>query len=129
MTASVLIVEDEWIVGRAVRQTLEAASYEVTDVVSSVADARAAVARRKPDLALVDIGLVDGDGIDLAEQLGNIPVVFVTARSDAATVARATKTTPAGYVVKPFQDRQLLGAVALALAKAGVRTSPRPAET
>ncbi len=50
----------------------------------------------------------------------------MTARSDAATLARAAKISPAGYVVKPFQEGQLLSAVAIALAQAGVRAASLP---
>lgn len=125
-SATILIVEDDWIVARAVEKTLEAAGYGVTDVVGCAHEALSSVERQKPDLALVDIGLCDDDdGIELARELRHrqgIPVVYVTAHSDAQTLARAADTHPAGYVLKPFQEGQLLSAVTIALAQRGATT-------
>ena len=122
-SARILIVEDEWIVARAVQKTLETAGYHVSDVVTSAREALAAVERCRPDLALVDIVLNGGvDGIELARQLrsqASVPFVYVTAYSDTKTLGRAAETEPAGYVVKPFQEGQLLSAVAMALRTAG----------
>ena len=123
----VLIVEDEWIVARAVQKILESAGYHVCEVVSTAAEALTAFERTQPDLALVDIVLSDGsDGVELARKLrsrAGMPVIFVTAYSDMQTLARAADIEPAGYVVKPFQEGQLLSAVTMALKQAGVRAT------
>lgn len=115
----ILIVEDEWIVSRAVQKTLEAAGYTVTDVVASAKEALQSIERRRPDLVLIDIVLQNGvDGVELARQIRSqiaVPVIYVTAYADTKTLARAAETEPAGYIVKPFQESQLLSAVVMAL--------------
>ncbi len=114
-TAAILIVEDEWIVARAVQKTLENAGYSVMGLASSAREALSLVDRQRPDLVLVDVVLEgETDGIDLAHQLrsrAGIPTIYVTAHTDEKTLARAMQTAPAGYVVKPFQESQLLSAV------------------
>lgn len=121
-TERVLVVEDEWIVGRAVQKTLETAGYRVTDVVGSAEEALASVDRQLPNLVLLDIALQNGtDGIQLAHQLKSrtsAPIVFVTAHADELTLARAAEVVPAGFVVKPFQEAQLLSAVTMAVRQA-----------
>ena len=122
-STNILIVEDEWIVARAVQKTLEAAGYAVSGIVATASEALSSVERQRPHLALIEVVLRDGDGIELARQLTErqgIPIVYVTAHSDAQTLARAADTGPAGYVLKPFQDGQLLSAVTIALAQGGV---------
>jgi len=116
---SVLIVEDEWIVARGVQQTLESNGYVVSGVVASALDALRSVEQCKPALALVDIVILGPvDGIDLACQLRErhrIPVIFLTAHADEQTLQRALSAAPLGYVVKPFQEVQLLSSLRLAM--------------
>ena len=125
---SVLIVEDEWIVARGVQTTLEAEGYVVSGAVASTHDALRSVEERRPDLALVDI-VISGpiDGIDLACQLREqygIPTIFLTAYADERTLERALRAAPVGYVVKPYQEVQLLSA--LRLVAASLTGSPSP---
>ncbi len=127
---SVLIVENEWIVARGLQKTLEAEGYAVTGVVSSAHDALSSVEQCRPDLALLDIVILGPvDGVDLACQLRerySIPTIFLTASSDPQTMQRALCAAPVGYVVKPFQESQLLSS--LRLAAAGL-TGPGSAAT
>ncbi len=131
---SVLIVEDEWIVARGVQQTLETAGFVVSNVAASAAEALSAVAQARPDLALVDI-VIQGpvDGVDLAcqlRELHDIPSVFLTAHADQHTMQRALRAAPLGYVVKPFQETQLLSSVRVAAAALnGAAVSVRPADS
>ena len=115
---SVLIVDDEWIVARGVQKALEVEGYAVTGVASSAHDALLSVEQRQPDLALVDI-VISGpvDGINLAcllRERHGIPSIFLTAHTDQPTMQRALGAAPIGYVVKPFQESQLLSSVRLA---------------
>ena len=76
-----------------------------------------------PDLVLMDIGL-DGDTDDVAtatriRDLGQVPVVYLTANADDRTLARARLAEPFGYVLKPFEDSQLRTAIEIALYKHG----------
>ncbi len=117
----ILVVEDDWIVARAIQQTLQSAGYEVTAVVSSPDEALASVANRQPRVAIVDVKLRDGtDGIELARQLAErtgAQIVYISASSDAATVARVAATHPSGFILKPFQEEQMLTIVAIAIAR------------
>lgn len=120
-TPQILIVEDEWIVARAVQKTVEAAGYAVTDVVASAKEALQSIERHRPDLALIDIVLQNGvDGVELARQIRarlGIPIIYVTAYADPKTLSRAAETEPAGYIVKPFQESQLLSVLVVALSR------------
>ncbi len=118
---TVLIVEDEWLVARHVQACLQAAGF---DVPAPVHGARAAVEtalRTDPDVIVMDVKLDgDADGITAACEIGRhrqTPVVYLTAHSDRDTVTRAAYSQVAGYVLKPFVERQLISAVLLASLK------------
>ncbi len=115
--ATVLVVEDEWVVARDMQRCLEDAGYRVTGTASTPADAWKRIEEETPDLVLIDIVLGADDGIAIAEQLRDrdVPFVYVTAHTDPETLARAKETEPLGYVVKPFDNRQLLSTIELAL--------------
>lgn len=116
--ARIVVAEDERVVAREIERTLNAAGYDVAGVASSARDTMVAMEQHEPDLLLLDIGLVGGDdGIHLAERV-EVPVVFVSGRSDDDTLRRAGSTHALGFVVKPFGPAQLLASVELALARA-----------
>lgn len=118
---SILIVEDEAVIARDLQLLLEDLSYRVPAIAATAREALAHITAFAPDLILLDIRLADGsDGITVAEMIRDhwaIPVVFLTAHADAVTVARAQATAPYGYLLKPFQDREVAITVQLALAK------------
>lgn len=118
-SARLFIVEDEWIVATDIARCLENSGFRVCGVAHKFDDARAAITAAMPDLALLDIALGDGrDGIALAQEIwasAGVPVVFVTAYADDAMLDRATQPGVLGYLVKPFDDRQLLSTVRVAL--------------
>ena len=112
---SILIVEDEPLIADDIAETLEANGFTVCDIVDEAEEALNAVAKYSPDLALLDINIEgDQDGISLAEQL-SIPFNFLTSYYDKATLERAGKTNPSGYLVKPFQENDLIANVELGL--------------
>jgi len=117
--ARILIAEDEGLVAEDLRQLLQRLGYAVAGIVDTAAQAVTMAAALRPDLVLMDIRLEgEGDGIDAAIQLKQqhaIPFVFVTAHADPATLARATRAEPLGYVVKPFNERELGAAIETAL--------------
>ncbi|MCK5226914.1 MAG: PAS domain S-box protein, partial [Desulfobulbaceae bacterium] len=122
MTSSILIVEDESIVARDIQECLLSFGYKVTGVVSSGEEAIKAVAEERPDLVLMDIVLNGNvDGIDAAHEIRTrfgVPVVYLTAYADDKTLERAKVTEPFGYIVKPFDERELHSTVEIALYKA-----------
>ncbi len=121
MPESVMIVEDEGVVALELEQCLRQMGYKVPTVVGTGAEAIARAAEIKPDLVLMDIRLKGRmDGIEAARQIlssQSIPVVYLTAHSDDATVRRARETAPFGYVLKPWEEKSLQIAIDLALHK------------
>lgn len=113
--ARLLIVEDEALVALELKARLEAMGYLVVGRAMTAPEALDCVRDTAPDLVLMDIRLGEGlDGIDAAETIQRrfkVPVVFVTAHSDDATLRRAGAAGPSGYVVKPVRDRDLRAAI------------------
>ena len=117
--ARVLIVEDEVIIAREIRMILERLGYEVTSISNSGEQAVERADREQPDIILMDINLKGPmDGIEAAaiirERL-EIPVIYVTASAEDRKIERAKKTTPAGYILKPFSDQDLKVTLEIAL--------------
>ncbi|HNX49253.1 MAG TPA: sigma 54-interacting transcriptional regulator [Thermoanaerobaculaceae bacterium] len=125
----ILIAEDEGIVARDIESRLELLGYEPVGWVVSGEEAIRAAEELRPDLVLMDIrlqGMVDG--IDAARELKrrlDLPVVFLTAHADTSTLHRVREAQPLGYLLKPFQDKDLEIAIALAIvrhaAESGIR--------
>lgn len=127
--ARVLIAEDDRTIARWLKQILVGAGHEVVDLVDTVAGAKKALSP-PPDLLLLDIGLDhDTAGLELAES-DAIPdetsLIFVSARTDDATFARVQAIAPAGFVVKPFTDRQIEAAIRVGLGHSGATTKSVP---
>ncbi len=117
--ASILVVEDEGIVAQEIKSRLEKADYTVCGVAHEGEKAVADAEKLKPDLILMDIQLKgEMDGIEAAkliqERFG-LPVVYLTAHSDSATLQRVKAMEPFGYVVKPFETRNLMVSIEIAL--------------
>jgi two-component system, response regulator PdtaR len=117
-----VVVEDEWLVARDVGQSLRRAGFSVLGFAASGDEALAQIEQHRPNLVVIDIGLQgDIDGIQLASRLRRLhdtPVLYVTGRSDDTTLERASATNVMGYVVKPFDERQLRSAAILAVRRA-----------
>jgi AmiR/NasT family two-component response regulator len=117
----ILIVEDDSIIAVTIEGRLKEFGYIVVGRAATGADAIKKALELRPDLVLMDIHLKGPvDGIETAETIygiHNIPVVYLTAFSDEATLERAQKTSPFGYIVKPFSDSTLKTTLRLALLK------------
>lgn len=115
----VLIVDDEQIVAMDLSRIVRHLGYEVVAMAASAAEALTLAAEHQPDVVLMDINLESGgSGIDAAREIREhwrTPIVFATAYHDEETLTRATLTQPFGYVVKPFEEREVKTALALAL--------------
>lgn len=116
-----LIVEDETVVAFDLQETLEKLGYKVIASVTSGAEAIQILSAIQIDLVLMDIVLEDEmDGIAAAQQIRdrfNIPVIYLTAHADEYTLQRAINTNPYGYLIKPFQERDLHTAIEIALSR------------
>jgi PAS domain S-box-containing protein len=117
----ILVVEDEQIVAADIRQRLNALGYAVPAVFASGEEAIARIEEIHPDLMLLDIVLRgDIDGVETARTIRarhDIPIIFLTAYTDDRTVQRAKETEPLGYLLKPFDERELRFAIEVALHK------------
>jgi PAS domain S-box-containing protein len=122
--ARILITEDERIVAEDLRFTLEQLGYEVVGSVATGEEAVALADQLKPDIILMDIFLAGTmDGIAAAETIrasADIPVVFLTAFADPQIMEKAKITQPYGYILKPYQERELHTVIEIALYKHGV---------
>lgn len=119
--ARILIVEDESIVALNIKNRLEGLGYAVVATTYSGEAAIQIVAQSHPDLVLMDIKLKGTiDGIEAAAQIRDcfqIPVVYLTAYSDDETLERAKLTEPYGYILKPFEARDLCTTIEISLYK------------
>ena len=115
----ILIVEDERIIARDIRDCLENLGYSVVGIAASGEEAIAKATECHPDLILMDIQLKsEMDGIQAADIIWNqlkIPVIYSTGYSDTSTLERAKATAPFGYILKPVEERELYVAIETAL--------------
>lgn len=129
MVAKVLIVEDEKIVAKDIANTLKKLGYSVSASVSSGEEAIRNVTQSLPDLILMDIRLKgEMDGIEAAEHIKtmtDIPIIYLTANADENTLQRAKITEPFGYIIKPFDERDLHTTIEIALRRHLAETAIR----
>ncbi len=117
----VMLVEDETIVAMDVQQRLETLGYEVVALATTGEKALQYAASEALDLILMDVKLRGKlDGIQTAEkirELLDIPIIYLTAFADENTLQRARTTDAFGYLIKPFEDRELRSTIEIALYK------------
>ena len=117
----ILIVEDERIIAEDLQQTLTDPDYDVLGTINTGEDAIRLAGKLRPDLVLMDIVLKGKiDGIDAADQIlsqFDIPVVYLSAYVDAKRIKRAKKTNPYGYILKPYEEKELKAVIEMALYK------------
>jgi PAS domain S-box-containing protein len=127
-----LIVEDERIVAMDLSRRLQNLNHEVVGIVSNGPDVFKAVEEHNPDLVLMDIQIQGNmDGIKAAAILRekyHVPHMFLTAFRDEKTVDRAKRTDPDGYILKPFNDRDIQLNLDIALYKGKIRNELRLSE-
>ena len=115
----ILIVEDEHIVAMGIKRMLKTLGYTVTGVASSGEDAIGKAESTFPDVVLMDIMLKGSmDGVTAAKEITtrfDVPVVYLTAYSDNSILERAKKTEPFGYIIKPFDEKDLYSSIEVAL--------------
>ena len=111
--ARILIVEDDAAIRRFVRQALEAEGHQVFET-DSVKRGLIEAATRKPDLLVLDLGLPDGDGVNLVRDLrgwSSLPVIVLSARTGEPDKIKALDAGADDYLVKPFSVGELLARV------------------
>jgi len=108
---TILVVEDEFLVAADIEESLLSLGYNVQNTIATGKDAIAEVEKKLPDLILMDIALKgDMTGIEAANiirQKHDVPVIFLTANADVATIEKAKISLPYGYIIKPFSEKEL----------------------
>jgi len=117
--ASVLIVEDEVIVAEGLRRNLEASGFTVSGHAMSGREAVRMAQHLHPDVILMDV-ILGGvpDGIDAARRIQEVidtSIIYVSAYANDLLVREAVRTGAYGYIVKPFQSRQVTSSIRIAL--------------
>lgn len=120
----ILVVEDEGVVALDIQSTLQRLGYVVVATAVSGEEAIRKAAEHRPDLVLMDVRLRgEMDGVTAAHTIQmqlETPVIYLTAHADEEILTRAKLTEPVGYIIKPFEERELRTAVELALYKSEV---------
>jgi CheY-like chemotaxis protein len=118
---AIFIVEDEAIVANDIKETLKSLGYAVPGIAKSGEVAIEKIGELRPDLVLMDIHLATRmDGVETAgkiQLLYGTPVIYLTAYADKALLDRAKVTEPYGYVIKPYDERELHSVIEMALYK------------
>lgn len=117
----IMIVEDEPIIADEIAATIEDLGYTVAAKVIHSKDVSSVFKTCEADVILMDINLGKGsDGIQLAteiKQQKNVPLIFLTSYSDKTTIDRAKQVNPDGYIVKPFNEKDLQVAIEIAFGR------------
>lgn len=115
----VIVAEDESIIRMDIVETMTENGFDVVAEADNGEDAVRLAHELKPGLIVMDVKMPKMDGISAAEEISNmgIPVVLLTAFSQAELVQRATDAGAMAYVVKPFTPNDLLPAIAIALSR------------
>lgn len=128
----VLVVEDEALIAEELHLRLSRLGMTVVASVDSADGAVARAADTQPDIVLMDIRLRGArDGIEAALEIRrsfDVPVVFLTAHSDIGTLHRAKQAAPFGYVLKPFEEQELIIAIELAVHRHALERQLRESE-
>jgi len=121
-----LIVEDEILIAEELRDRLSRLGFTVIAAVDTADEGVAIATRERPDLVLMDIRLKgEKDGVQAAREIReqvDVPIVYLTAHSDRLTVERARATDFDGFILKPFQRRELQTTIDVAMRRRAIRT-------
>ncbi len=125
----ILIVEDENIIAKDIQQTVVRLGYSVSDIVNSGEEAIKSIEQKLADVILMDI-MLKGElsGIETAQIISrhfSIPVVYLSALTDEETLQKAKLTEPFGFVLKPFDGKELHNTIEIALYKHKMETELR----
>ena len=132
MNTRVLIVEDNLVVANNLYDRLQDLGYQALGIARSGEQAVRLAAETKPDLVLMDIRLQgEKDGIQAADEIRrqrDVPVIYLTGYADQSILERAKLTDPYGYLLKPFDGRELDTTIEMALHRHAVERQLRESE-
>jgi DNA-binding response OmpR family regulator len=120
MSKKILIVEDESIIAIEIESYLMQLGYEIIGIASTADEAYRKAIFNDVDLILMDIYLMQSNGIDAALKIKkekNVPIVFLTAHMDEETIEKAIEVNPVAYLTKPFNRQELFAAIKIGLSQ------------
>jgi DNA-binding LytR/AlgR family response regulator len=121
MKKKILIVEDEFFIAQDMSEFLEEIGYTVIGIESKAEDVFQAIETSQPDFVILDINLNEElDGVQIGSVIQNkynLPFIYLTAFTDTKTLERVKMTEPYGYLVKPFNEKDLEITLELAIHK------------
>ena len=112
--ADILIVEDEQGINELMKRTLAMTGHKCAQAYTGREALRAAE-KERPDVVLLDINLPDMDGFQVMEQIGGVPVIYVTAREQVTDRVKGLNSGAEDYIVKPFAMEELVARVQVVL--------------
>ena len=126
---TILIVEDEKIIAEDISKTLTKFKYTVSDIVASGEKAIQKAKENRPDMILMDI-MIEGkiNGLEAAKQIYqefSIPIIFLTAYANEKFLKQASEAAPFGYLIKPFEDRELRSTIEMGFYKSKMEIALR----
>lgn len=128
-TIRILVVEDEPLIAEDIREYLTNINYTVDAIAHNKAQALRALETQTPDMVLLDINLGGNmDGLELANiinQQHHVPFVFLTSYSHHSIIEQAKVTRPMGYILKPFDEKDLYSTIEIALYNFSQGARPR----
>jgi len=124
-----LIVEDETLIAEELKERLSRLGFSIIAAVDTADEGIAIATREHPDLVLMDIRLKgEKDGVQAAREIReqvDVPIVYLTAHSDRLTVERVKATEYDGFLLKPFQRRELQSTIEVAMQRRATRANQR----
>ena len=118
-TIRVLIIEDDPIIAEDIKEMLTNVNYSVVGIGYDKEDSFELIEKTKPDLILLDINLSGNyEGFEIADYINKsrkIPFIYLTSYSGKEILERAKSTMPMGYIVKPFNERELYSTIEISL--------------
>ncbi|MEO1049402.1 MAG: sigma 54-interacting transcriptional regulator [Bacteroidota bacterium] len=124
----VLIVEDEFIIATDLSTMLTRLGHEVVAIAGTIKDAKTAIEKELIDIVLLDINLEkEFDGIALASEIEKraIPFIFTTGRSDPYILSKVKHLQPYGFIVKPYNEKEIFATIEIAIQKSTVENISR----
>jgi len=119
MNENILIVEDESIVAMEIESYLLSLNYNVVAICSTADEAYKKAISNDIDLVIMDIYLIESDGIEVTIRIKkikpNLPIIFLSAYMDEETIDRAIEVNPEAYLTKPFNRKDLAVSIKIAL--------------
>jgi DNA-binding response OmpR family regulator len=130
MTTKILVVEDDALLRQSLKHQLEREGYDVQST-DSGAEAMSFARRDPPDLMLLDVGLPDTDGLQVARTVQreiNTPIIFLTGRRQETDIVVGLELGAEDYITKPFGMRELLARIRVVLRRSERQSFSAPDE-